>query len=73
MVEEEEDEPGDDRGSPDETESRRRVDEQGRPRDLCKNVAPGGWQEDSHTDVIHNYVDALRAYPDWGEAIGAEP
>jgi hypothetical protein len=49
------------------------IDEQGRPRDLCKSAAPGGWQEDSHTDVIHNYVDALRAYPGWAEAIGAEP
>jgi hypothetical protein len=41
------------------------IDEQGRPRDLHKNPAAGGWQEDAHTDVIHNYVDALRAYPDW--------
>jgi hypothetical protein len=44
------------------------IDDQGRPRDLFKNPAPGGWQEDAHTDVIHNYVDALRAFPDWGEA-----
>ena len=44
------------------------IDELGRPRDLFKNPAPGGWQEDAHTDVIHNYVDALRAFPDWGEA-----
>jgi hypothetical protein len=44
------------------------IDEQGRPRDLFKNPAPGGWQEDAHTDVIHNYVDALRAFPEWGEA-----
>jgi hypothetical protein len=43
------------------------IDEQGRPRDLHKNPAPGGWQEDAHTDVIHNYVDALRAFPYWGE------
>jgi len=49
------------------------IDEQGRPRDLCKNSAPGGWQEDSHTDVIHNYVDALRAFPGWGEAADAGP
>ncbi len=42
------------------------IDEQGRPRDLFKNAAPGGWQEDAHTDVIHNYVDALRAFPQWG-------
>lgn len=44
------------------------IDEQGRPRDLPKNPAPGGWQEDAHTDVIHNYVDAIRAFPEWGEA-----
>jgi hypothetical protein len=43
------------------------IDERGRPRDLLKNAVAGGWQEDAHTDVIHNYVDALRAYPEWGE------
>jgi hypothetical protein len=42
------------------------IDEQGRPRDLFKSPALGGWQEDAHTDVIHNYVDALRAFPQWG-------
>lgn len=45
------------------------IDELGRPRDLSKAPGPGGWQEDAHTDVIHNYVDALQAFPDWGEAI----
>ena len=44
------------------------IDERGRPRDLFINPAPGGWQEDAHTDVIHNYVDALDAFPEWGEA-----
>lgn len=44
------------------------IDEQGRPRDLPQNQQPGGWQEDAHTDVIHNYVDALRAFPHWGNA-----
>jgi hypothetical protein len=44
------------------------IDEQGRPRDLCKSAVAGGWQEDAHTDVIHNYVDALNAFPEWGEA-----
>jgi hypothetical protein len=44
------------------------IDEQGRPRDLFKNPNLGGWQEDAHTDVIHNYVDALRAFPEWGSA-----
>jgi hypothetical protein len=44
------------------------IDERGRPRDLFINPAPGGWQEDAHTDVIHNYVDALGAFPEWGGA-----
>jgi hypothetical protein len=44
------------------------IDSAGRPRDLCSNTQPGGWQEDAHTDVIHNYVDALRAFPEWGGA-----
>jgi hypothetical protein len=45
------------------------IDEEGRPRDLFKNPDLGGWQEDAHTDVIHNYVDALRAFPEWGEVL----
>jgi hypothetical protein len=28
----------------------------------------GGWQEDCHTDVIHNYMDAIAALPEWAEA-----
>ena len=43
------------------------IDALGRPRDLARHSAPGGWQEDAHTDVIHNYVDALRIFPSWGE------
>jgi hypothetical protein len=43
------------------------IDDQGRPRDLFKNPNLGGWQEDAHTDVIHNYVDALGTFPEWGE------
>jgi hypothetical protein len=23
----------------------------------------GGWQEDAHTDKIHNFIDALEAFP----------
>jgi hypothetical protein len=42
------------------------IDAQGRPRDLATNSQPGGWQEDAHTDVIHNFVDALGANPEWG-------
>jgi hypothetical protein len=44
------------------------VDQDGRAGDLIRNHGAGGWQEDAHTDVIHNYVDALRAYPEWGAA-----
>ena len=45
-------------------------DRRARPaaRSVHAEPAPGGWQEDAHTDVIHNYVDALRAFPEWGEA-----
>jgi hypothetical protein len=42
------------------------IDASGCPRDVFTNPEPGGWQEDAHTDVIHNYVDALSAYPEWG-------
>jgi hypothetical protein len=48
------------------------IDDQGRPRDLAKNPDLGGWQEDAHTDVIHNFVDAINAYPQWGDLIGPE-
>jgi hypothetical protein len=44
------------------------IDDEGRPRDLFKHTALGGWQEDAHTDVVHNYVDALRAFPQWGKS-----
>lgn len=44
------------------------IDARGRPRDFASNSAPGGWQEDAHTDVIHNYMDALKAFPQWNEA-----
>ncbi len=36
------------------------IDSFGRPRDVHTNPHAGGWQEDAHTDVIHNFVDALR-------------
>jgi hypothetical protein len=41
------------------------IDDQGRPRDLFKSPTLGGWQEDAHTDVLHNCIDAMTAYPDW--------
>jgi hypothetical protein len=45
------------------------IDIDGRPRDLFKHPTPGGWQEDAHTDVIHNYIDALRAFPEWATSV----
>lgn len=41
------------------------IDEQGRPRDLHLSGAPGGWQTDAHTDVLHNFMDAIAAFPEW--------
>jgi glycerophosphoryl diester phosphodiesterase len=32
----------------------------------------GGWQEDCHTDVIHNFMDALNAVPEWATAKTAD-
>jgi hypothetical protein len=44
------------------------IDALGRPRDVFTNPAPGGWQEDAHTDVIHNFVDAMQAFPEWADS-----
>ena len=41
------------------------IDDEGRPRDLPKNNELGGWQEDAHTDVVHNIVDTLISFPEW--------
>ena len=43
------------------------VQENGSPRDSVLNPEPGGWQEDAHTDKVHNIVDALEAFPAWGK------
>jgi hypothetical protein len=43
------------------------IDDGGRPRDLFKSAALGGWQEDAHTDVVHNFLEAMRVYPEWGK------
>ena len=42
------------------------VQENGSPRDSVLSPQPGGWQEDAHTDKVHNIVDALEAFPAWG-------
>jgi len=43
------------------------VADDGCPRDSLHNPDDGGWQEDAHTDKVHNIVDALNAYPEWGK------
>jgi hypothetical protein len=44
------------------------VDQDGCPLDGSWRDAPGrgGWQEDAHTDKLHNVLDAIAAYPEWG-------
>ena len=40
----------------------------GCPSDSTRHDTPGGWQEDAHTDKLHNYMDALVAFPRWAES-----
>ena len=35
------------------------------PKTGLPKVREGGWQEDCHTDVIHNFIDAMQAVPEW--------
>lgn len=42
------------------------VDDDGCPHDSVQDPR-GGWQEDAHTDKIHNIVDALTAFPEWAK------
>ncbi len=46
------------------------IDQDGCPTELTglSNLKRGGWQEDCHTDVIHNFMDAFEAVPEWGLA-----
>jgi hypothetical protein len=42
------------------------IADDGCPHDgVWKGPGRGGWQEDAHTDKLHNYVDALTAFPEW--------
>ena len=42
------------------------INDDGCPRDAPFKHGRGGWQEDAHTDKIHNYIDAMTAFPEWG-------
>lgn len=41
------------------------IDNDGCPRDNALRAGRGGWQEDTHTDKIHNFLDAIAAVPEW--------
>ena len=41
------------------------IDNDGCPGELTINKKRGGWQEDAHTDVVHNFMDAIKAFPEW--------
>jgi len=41
------------------------INDDGCPRENSVKPGRGGWQEDAHTDKIHNFVDAITAYPEW--------
>ncbi|HUO32051.1 MAG TPA: hypothetical protein VMU80_22725 [Bryobacteraceae bacterium] len=41
------------------------INDDGCPRDNALRPGRGGWQEDAHTDKIHNFVDAMKAFPEW--------
>ena len=44
------------------------INDDGCPADaVWKGRRRGGWQEDAHTDKLHNYVDALTAFPEWAQ------
>lgn len=44
------------------------INDDGCPYDgVWKGSGRGGWQEDAHTDKLHNYMDALNAFPEWAE------
>jgi hypothetical protein len=44
------------------------IDTDGCPGQTAKYAVRGGWQEDAHTDVVHNIVEALEAFPEWAHA-----
>lgn len=46
------------------------IDTDGCASHLTGHYSPlkrGGWQEDCHTDVIHNFMDAIAVVPEWGQ------
>jgi len=50
------------------------IDSDGGPAAMCRHdFKKGSWQEDCHTDVVHNFVDALQAVPEFAGPPGKRP
>jgi ketosteroid isomerase-like protein len=47
------------------------IDDDGCPsqRAAADRFGRGGWQEDCHTDVLHNFLDAMHAVPEWAHGL----
>jgi hypothetical protein len=43
------------------------VNDDGCPNQRASNPGRGGWQEDAHTDKLHNILDAIAAFPEWAD------
>ena len=43
------------------------VNDDGCPSDQANTSGRGGWQEDAHTDKLHNLLDAMNAFPEWAK------
>jgi hypothetical protein len=43
------------------------VNDDGCPGQLATGPGRGGWQEDAHTDKLHNILDAIAAFPEWAK------
>jgi len=41
------------------------VNDDGCPSQKASGPGRGGWQEDAHTDKLHNILDAIAAFPEW--------
>jgi hypothetical protein len=43
------------------------VNDDGCPSDQATTSGRGGWQEDAHTDKLHNILDAMTVFPEWAK------
>ncbi|MEO8659172.1 MAG: hypothetical protein ABI693_11920 [Bryobacteraceae bacterium] len=43
------------------------TNDDGCPRENSLKAGRGGWQEDAHTDKVHNFMDAIAAFPEWAQ------